>query len=278
MKDLKNKVAVITGGGDGIGRSIALALADSGVHVVVADIQQDLAQRVASEVKERGSRALAVQCDVAQHSAVKNLADQAYAEFGEVHILCNNAGVTWRPFRAVFDATLEDYRFVFNVNLWGVLHGLDAFLPRMKSQPGEKHIVNTSSLASLIPMAGHTAYSASKAAVTALSEAMAQELAPYDFGVTVFCPSRVPTNLQKNSAKLTADKLGNVQRSFAPVATPQAERNGTFAMDSVEPVGRMVRNAILDNTLFLHTNPLPSDIVADRVHAQYGSHTVARQN
>ncbi|HSV79572.1 MAG TPA: SDR family oxidoreductase [Ramlibacter sp.] len=277
MKDLKDKIAVITGAGDGIGRSIALALADSGVHVVVADIQQGLAAAVAEEVRARGVRALAVQCDVSQLEAVTRLADQAYAEFGRVDILCNNAGVTWRPFRAVFDATLEDYQFVFGVNLWGVLFGLNAFLPRMKQQAGDKHIVNTASLAGLIPMAGHTAYSASKAAVVALTEAMAQELAPYGFGVTVFCPSRVPTNLQKNSALLTAEKLGTEPRNFAPVATPQAERNATFAMDSVEPVGRMVRNAILDNALFLHTNPLPSDIVADRIHVQYGSATVGKR-
>jgi len=277
MKDLRDKIAVITGAGDGIGRSIALALADAGVHIVVADIQQDLATAVADEVRARGVRALAVKCDVSQQEAITNLADRAYAEFGRVDILCNNAGVTWRPFRAVFDATLDDYRFVFGVNFWGVLYALSAFLPRMKEQAGEKHIVNTASLAGLIPMAGHTAYSSSKAAVIALTEAMAQELAPHGFGVTIFCPSRVPTNLQKNSALLTTEKFGADQRSFEPVATPQAERNATFAMDSVEPVGAMVRNAILDNTLYLHTNPLPSDIVAERIYLQYGSSTVGKR-
>jgi NAD(P)-dependent dehydrogenase (short-subunit alcohol dehydrogenase family) len=277
MKDLKDKIAVITGAGSGIGRSIALALADAGVHVVVADIQQDLAAGVAEEVRARGVRSLALQCDVSQLDSVRRLADQCYSEFGRVDILCNNAGVTWRPFRAVFDATLEDYRFVFGVNFWGVLHGLDAFLPRMKRQAGEKHIVNTASLAGLIPMSGHTAYSSSKAAVIALTEAMAPELAPHGFGVTIFCPSRVPTNLQKNSALLTAEKFGADERSFEPVATPQAERNASFALDSAEPVGAMVRNAILDNTLYLHTNLVPSDLVAERIYMQYGSSTIGKR-
>ena len=147
----------------------------------------------------------------------------------------------------------------------------------MKLQPGEKHIVNTASLAGLIPMSGHTAYSSSKAAVIALTEAMAPELAPHGFGVTIFCPSRVPTNLQKNSALLTADKFGAEQRSFEPVATPQAERNATFALDSVEPVGAMVRNAILDNTLYLHTNIVPSDLVAEHIYLQYGSSTIGKR-
>lgn len=277
MKDLRDKVAVITGAGDGIGRSIALALADAGVHVVVADIQQDSATVVAEELRARGVRSLAVRCDVSQLDSVKSLADQAYAEFGRVDILCNNAGVSWRPFRAVFDASLEDYRFVFGINFWGVLYGLNVFLPRMKQQAGEKHIVNTASLAGLFPMSGHTAYSASKAAVVALTEAMALELAPHDFGVTIFCPSRVPTNFTKNSMLLTEEKFGAEQRSFEPVATPQLARNGTFAMDSVEPVGVMVRNAILDNTLYLHTNPLPSDMIAERIHLQYGTSTVGKR-
>ena len=157
-------------------------------------------RRRGREVRARGVRSLAVKCDVSQLDSVTSLADQAYSEFGQVDILCNNAGVSWRPFRAVFDATLEDYRFVFGVNFWGVLHGLNAFLPRMKRQAGEKHIVNTASLAGLIPMSGHTAYSSSKAAVIALTEAMAPELAPHGFGVTIFCPSRVPTDLKKNTS------------------------------------------------------------------------------
>ena len=247
------------------------------MHIVVADIQEDLAAGVAEEVRARGARSLAVKCDVSQLESVTSLADQAYSEFGQVDILCNNAGVSWRPFRAVFDATLEDYRFVFGVNFWGVLYGLNAFLPRMKRQAGEKHIVNTASLAGLIPMSGHTAYSSSKAAVIALTEAMAPEMAPHGFGVTIFCPSRVPTDLKKNTALLTAEKFGAEQRSFEPVATPQADRNASFALESVEPVGAMVRNAILDNTLYLHTNIVPSDLIAEHVHMQYGSSTIGKR-
>ena len=117
MKDLKHKIAVITGAGSGIGRSIALALADAGVHVVVADIQSTWPRAWRKSASTRRSLA-GRQCDVSQLDSVTSLADQCYSEFGRVDILCNNAGVTWRPFRAVFDATLEDYRFVFGVNFW----------------------------------------------------------------------------------------------------------------------------------------------------------------
>src|SRR5271156_1228741 len=117
METLKNKTAVVTGGGSGIGRSIALALADAGAHVVVADIQKAPAMAVADEVRLRGTRSLAVTCDVAKHAEVVSLAGAAYSEFGVVDILCNNAGVSWRPYRSILDVTLDDWRFMLGINL-----------------------------------------------------------------------------------------------------------------------------------------------------------------
>lgn len=273
MRTLKGQVAVITGAGSGIGRSMALALADAGAHVVVADIQRGTAEAVASEVRARGQRSLAHACDVAQAEQVQALADRCFAEFERVDILCNNAGITWRPFRGVADATLDDWRHILGVNLWGVLHGIDAFLPRMRQQPGEKHIVNTASLAGLIPMSGNAPYSSSKAAVVSLSEAMAIELAQDGFGVTVLCPGQVPTNLRANTVLLQGSEP---ERKFSRVPLTLIKRSAEFALDSVEPVGAMVCQAILDNTLYLHTRAIPSDLLADRIHLQFGPQTVGR--
>jgi NAD(P)-dependent dehydrogenase (short-subunit alcohol dehydrogenase family) len=222
MKTLQDKTAVITGAGSGIGRSIAQALAEAGANVVVADIQHETALAVAAEAMSCGVRAIAVKCDVSQRESVASLAERAFSEFGVVDILCNNAGVSWRPHRSILDATLEDFHFVLGINLWGVLHGLNAFLPRMRLQSGEKHIVNTASLAGLFPHEGHAPYSTSKGAVVNLSEVIARELAPHGFGVTILCPGAVETNLGINTVHLHGEVPQQEQRRFEPVARPSA--------------------------------------------------------
>jgi NAD(P)-dependent dehydrogenase (short-subunit alcohol dehydrogenase family) len=274
LQTLKDKTAVVTGAGSGIGRSIALALADNGANVIVADIQEATADAVAKEVGERGVRSLAVKCDVSLHDSVTGLADRAYTEFGSVDVLCNNAGISWRPYRSVLDATLDDWKLILGINLWGVIHGLDVFLPRMRKQVGEKHIVNTASLAGLVPHEGHAPYSASKAGVVGLSEAIAGELAPYGFGVTIFVPGAIPTNLGENTNRIHSEKQGSAARTFEPVSTPVMDRVKTFALSSVDPIGAMVCKAILANTLYLHSAAVPGDLVADRIHTQYGGSTL----
>ena len=276
MKSLRDKVAVITGAGSGIGRSIALSLVDAGVHVVSADIQMEAAQATAEAARSRGVRSIAVTCDVSNPDSVIELADRAFGEFGVVDILCNNAGISWRPFRAVFDATLEDFQRVFAVNYWGVLHGLNAFLPRMRRQPGEKHIVNTASLSSMFPAEAHAAYSSSKAAVASLSEVVARELAPHGFGVTILCPGMVKTNLAENTVRLQAGDAQTSKRQFEHVDMRMLERVNALGFVSVDSVGVMVRNAILDNSLYLHTHVVPQDMVAERVNALFGPSTVGR--
>jgi NAD(P)-dependent dehydrogenase (short-subunit alcohol dehydrogenase family) len=275
MKNLKDKTAVITGAGSGIGRAIALALAEAGTNIVVADIQEPTATAVAGEVRARGVRALPVTCDVARHGSVITLAERAYAEFGAVDILCNNAGVSWRPYRGIVDATLDDWQFILGINLWGVIHGLDVFLPRMRRQDGEKHIVNTASLGGLLPLEGHVPYSSSKAAVVSLSEAIAHELKPHGFGVTILCPGPVRTNLGENVDRIRGE-AASARNRFEPIETPTMDRIKSLSLPSAEPVGVMVRNAILDGTLYLNTLPVPDDLVAERTRLQYGPSTIGR--
>jgi NAD(P)-dependent dehydrogenase (short-subunit alcohol dehydrogenase family) len=276
MQTLKDKVAVITGAGSGIGRSMALALAEVGTHIVVADIQEASAASVAEEVKSRDVRSIAVACDVSDVGSVTQLADRAYGEFRSVDILCNNAGVSMRPYRNIMDTTVEDWRFLLGINLWGVLYGLIAFLPRMRQQLGEKHIVNTASLAGMLPMEGHSVYSASKGAVMNLTEAIAGELTAHGFGVTNFCPGPVPTNLGENVRKIWGDAAGASTRPLDLVETPTMTRVNAAPMPTLESVGVMVRNAILDNSLYLHTAAIASDLVADQVHKMYGGQTIGR--
>jgi len=275
MKNLEQKVAVVTGAGSGIGRSIAIALATHGAQLVVADIQEASAAEVRDELIAQGARAIAVSVDVAQRQSVVEMADAALSAFGRVDVLCNNADVSWRPSRTVLEATMEDWNFILGVNLWGVVHGLDVFLPRMRMQPGEKHIVNTASLAGLLPLAGHAPYSASKAAVTSLSESISQELASEGFGVTVLCPGFVHTNVTTNSDKLRPAPERAENRQFSPFENPLLKRLALTAMEP-EAVGRMVCTAILEGTLYLNTDVVPADLVQERMQTLFGSQTVGR--
>jgi NAD(P)-dependent dehydrogenase (short-subunit alcohol dehydrogenase family) len=272
MKEIKGKTAVITGAGSGIGRGIAHALAEAGTNIVVSDIQAGAAIEVCAEVQKLGVKAIAVTADVSSREAVQRLANEAYSTFGAVDILCNNAGVSWRPMRSVEHATEADWKFIVDVNFWGVVHGIDAFIPRMKKQVGEKHIVNVSSLAALMPFAGHAPYSGIKAAVAVMSEAIAEELAPDGFGMTILCPNWTATNIAKNS------ELNDLTRGSRDRVIPPYHNEALEQIFKTEPIpaiinGRMVKNAILNGQLYLHTRPLSADFIALRMETMFGQGT-----
>lgn len=242
MKDLAGKVAVVTGAGGGIGERLATAFADEGMHVVVADIEPASAERVAADVASRGVRALAAQTDVADPSSVEDLAQRAYAELGACHVLCNNAGVLLMG-RTV-EQTINDWRWVFSVNLFGVVHGISSFLPRMCGQGGEAHIVNTASVAAL---GGEGAYGASKTAVLSLSESLHRELQGTGIGVSVLCPSYINSNI------LGAQR--NRPASFGPrAAEPMGAGPVTTGLDG-SVVARDAIDAIRENRLYVFTWP-----------------------
>lgn len=245
MKDLQGKVAVVTGGGNGIGRGTVLALADAGMHVVIADIDEEAANAVAQESRTRGVRALVAATDVTNRSSVEELADTAWSEFGAAHVLHNNAGV------ALFmrlDAMADiDWRWILSINLEGVINGLQAFLPRMKAQKGEKHVVNTASMAGMFaaPMLG--AYNATKFAVVAISETLREELSGEGIGVSVLCPGVVATNIMTNTINRRPAGGGDMQ-------APDLDTSMMRVMDP-EDVGRLVREAIEENEPYIFTHP-----------------------
>jgi NAD(P)-dependent dehydrogenase (short-subunit alcohol dehydrogenase family) len=234
----------VTGAASGIGRALAERLAAEGAVIVAADVDEPgLADTVAG-LAARGVRAIAVRTDVGDRAQVRALADRAFAEFGRVHILCNNAGVaTWGGLET---ATYEDWQWVLGVNLWGVIHGLDAFLPRMVAQREGGHVLNTASMAGLIASQGLGVYNTSKYAVVGLSETLAKDLRPHGIGVSVLCPMGVATRIRASERNRPAHLRG---------ARPPAE--------AVELIGRtldagkvaaMAVDAIRENRLYVITH------------------------
>jgi NAD(P)-dependent dehydrogenase (short-subunit alcohol dehydrogenase family) len=287
MKEIGGKTAVVVAGGDGIGRGIALALADAGANVVVADIRADAAERVRGEVIGRGRRALAVRTDASRLEDMQALADAAYGEFGGVDILCNNAGVLVRPNRAIWDTSYVDLQYVVGVNTWGLLNGVHVFVPRMRAQPGEKHIVNTSSVGALYEVAGLTMYLMTKAATIAFSDNIREELRADGFGVTLLIPGVVNTNAVTNTALVRSPEARAAEAAAKPYSSYAQERGevlvevpggrGAMAMNAadtgtltpVEPdqVGRMVVAAIRANRSICMTHPAPRAAIERRAAA-----------
>ncbi len=237
MEQLAGRVAVVTGGGSGIGREIALELARAGMHVVLADIELDAAERVADEVRALGPRALAVHTDVADLASVEAMADAAYGAFGAVDVLCNNAGVL--IFGSAQDLKVDDWRWVLDVNVFGVLHGVYTFLPRMLERGEPAHIVNTASIASL---AGRGVYGVSKAAILNITETLHADLAGTNVGVTALMPGMLNT-------RIVAAQRNRPAAYGAKADEPFGSEPVSFGVDA-KYCGVRVREAILANELY----------------------------
>jgi NAD(P)-dependent dehydrogenase (short-subunit alcohol dehydrogenase family) len=195
MDRLDSRVAVVTGAGSGIGRALALRAAGEGMRVVIADVEVGALEEAAAEVETAGAEVVVVPTDVSRADQVDALARLAYERFGAVHLLCNNAGV----FQAgvSWQRSLADWEWVLGVNLWGVLHGIRSFVPRMLEGGDEGHVVNTSSLAGLITGAYSAPYITSKFAVLALTECLAHDLRAHGapIGASVLVPGLVDTKI-----------------------------------------------------------------------------------
>lgn len=196
MQDFRGKVAVITGGASGIGLGLARKAAAEGMQLVLADIEQDALDAAAAELRALGAEVLPLRTDVSRLEDVEALAERAFGRFGAVHLLCNNAGVGSSVGGSVLTATIANWQWLLGVNLWGVIHGVHVFAPRLLQQNEPAHVVNTASVAGL--MAGHLGiYTVSKHAVVALSESLYEELSRMDtmLQAHVLCPGTVATAL-----------------------------------------------------------------------------------
>lgn len=176
MEAFAGRVAVVTGGASGIGLALARAFAAEGAKVVLADVQDAALESAARGLREGGARVLAVRTDVTKPESVEALAERTYAEFGACHVLCNNAGVG-APSGKLWESTPNDWRWLLSVNVAGVVHGIQSFVPRMLAGGEEGVVVNTSSSnGGISPLADAAAYAASKAAVSTLTECLDAQL------------------------------------------------------------------------------------------------------
>jgi NAD(P)-dependent dehydrogenase (short-subunit alcohol dehydrogenase family) len=195
VKDLIGRVAVITGAASGIGRGLATRCLEEGMHVVLADIDDVALQTTTAELRDGGGDVIAVPTDVSIGTDVEHLAEVAVSAFGAVHLVCSNAGVGLRGL--TWERTQQDWEWLLGVNLWGAIHGVRVFVPLMLAQGDEGHVVNTASIAGLIPAPFSALYNTSKYAVVALSESLALDLEQVGarVNVSVLCPGFVQSGI-----------------------------------------------------------------------------------
>jgi NAD(P)-dependent dehydrogenase (short-subunit alcohol dehydrogenase family) len=212
MEELAGRTAVVTGGAGGLGLAMATALAAEGMGVAMADIDGDQARAAAEELRQSGADAQGYAVDVSDYGSVEALRDRVLEHFGQVHLLCNNAGVGCR--RLVVDSTPEDWSWVFGVNVFGPVNGMRAFVPVMSGAPGEHHIVNTSSLSGVrVGVTGNQSiYVGSKFAVVGLSEAVRVELEELGIGLSILLPGPFRTDMQTRSARARELQTGSADR------------------------------------------------------------------
>jgi NAD(P)-dependent dehydrogenase (short-subunit alcohol dehydrogenase family) len=248
--------AVVTGGASGIGKGLARAFLSAGCHVVLAD-RDDAA--LAATAEELG--VLGVRTDVTDPDGVAALADRAVAEYGEVHVICNNAGVG--PMAPIAELTLEDWRWMLDVNLFGVVHGVHAFLPVLQRNPDWGHVVNTSSMSVLMPPPNVAAYVAAKAAVLGLTEVLAAELraSGSSVGATALLPGFVRSNIRSSLRNRPAGGATGLRD------VDLAASGRELRWLDPEEVGVMVLDAVRRNELYLSTHPDLLAPIAER-HAR----------
>ncbi len=200
MNDFNGKVVVVTGAASGIGREIARAFGARGARLALSDIDEQGLQEVKGELEGGGCTVMVRTVDVSAAEQVERFCNQVYAEAGRVDVLCNNAGIGMGG--RLDETSLDDWRRIVGINLWGVIYGCHFFYPRMIAQGGGGHIVNLSSAAGLVPLPLMVPYCTTKHAVLGLSESLRAEASLHGIGVSAICPGVVTTNITK-TAKMT---------------------------------------------------------------------------
>jgi NAD(P)-dependent dehydrogenase (short-subunit alcohol dehydrogenase family) len=244
----RERVAVITGGAGGIGFALAEAFAARGARIALADIDEPGMAARAQALAARGAEVLCVATDVTRRESVVALADAVWSRFGAAHLVCNNAGIALAG--PLLQATPEDWRLTMDIDFWGVVHGIDAFAPRLVAQKQGGHVLNTASMAGLVGMGWLGIYCAAKFAVVGLSESLRRELEPHGIGVSVLCPMIVATDITRNSARLRGQEAPDAPAVDQPPAS--ALKGGVIA---AEEVARRVVRGIERNDLYVLTHP-----------------------
>ncbi len=262
MQDFTNKVAVVTGAASGIGRAMAQRFAAEGMRLVLADIEPAPLLEVAGKLRAAGTQVISERVDVSQPDELDNLAARAYGEFGAVHLLCNNAGIL-PPGAPVWKEPLGTWNWTLNVNFFGVLHGVQAFVPRMLEAGNEAHIVNTASLAGLTTRPLMSAYNVSKHAVVALSECLYAELqlTTDKIGVSVLCPAFSKTRLAESARNKPEGVDADPSASFGFYdALRHVVEEGT----PPEEIASAVVEAVREKRFWILTHPQLSHGIRER--------------
>jgi len=255
MRELAGKTAFVTGGASGIGFALGRAFVEAGMNVMLADIETDALAAAVESLRAPGSDVRGVSCDVGDPVSVERAAQASFEAFGNVHVVCNNAGVAGGT--GIDNISLDQWRWVLDVNLMGVLHGIHTFLPHIRAHGEGGHIVNTASLAGMSSGLGFSPYSASKFAVVNMSEGLAMQLKPLGIGVTVLCPGWVRTRI--------GESVRNRPDRYGPVVAPDPESSGgvlaaqigRLLQTGLDPsdVAARVLSAIREDELYVFTHP-----------------------
>jgi len=264
MREFSNSTAVITGAASGMGYAFAERFAAEGMNVVLADIEAEALKAAVSRLEQQERSVVGIEVNTMRRESVESLRDQAIDRFGNVHVLCNNAGVTSSEdggTRNLWEIPNSTWDWVLGVNFYGVLYGIQAFLPHMVAHGELGHVVNTCSVGGIV--AGSGAYSVSKHGVLSLSEGLYLDLRASDskISASALCPGLVNTNLL-NAERNRPDQFGGpaepAQENFA------AEMMWDDAMDPAN-VASLVWDAIVNDTFYILPHPGFDEIVRDRV-------------
>jgi NAD(P)-dependent dehydrogenase (short-subunit alcohol dehydrogenase family) len=247
MEGLAGRGAVVTGGASGIGFATAREFASRGASVVLGDIERAALEQAVDRLRADGFDAHGVLCDVRHLDAVGRLADEAFRLLGAVHVVFNNAGIALSG--PITQMTHDDWRYAIDVDLWGAIHGVEVFLPRLLEQGMGGHMLFTASFAGLVPNIGLGPYCVAKYGVIALAEVLAREVKGDGIGVSVLCPMVVATNLFTTSIRNRGDAYGRPP-------TTQEVQDVTMAVESgvilnVDDVARLTADAVLANRLYI---------------------------
>ena len=257
MRDFQGKVAFITGGVSGIGLGVAKAFVDAGMSVAISYRRQDHLDEALAYFTARGQRARVhpIALDVTDRDAMARAADEVEREFGWVHVLVNNAGIS--VFGAADEATYDDYDWIMGVNFGGTVNGLVSFIPKIKAHGEGGHVVNVASMASFLPGPQAGVYTASKFAVRGLTECLRDNLAPYDIGVSLVTPALVKTNAFE-SALGRPEKFSRTNVPVTREAVEQMKSVFDVGMDPTE-VGTKILRGMQRNELYIITHPENKD-------------------